>query len=74
MRLTCFQAPQSKKRAVWENNLRKVATIETLEDFWAVMNKVAPASKLPASCNYHLFREGIEPKWEDKANEGGGKV
>jgi translation initiation factor 4E len=29
--------------------------------------------QLPISCNYHLFREGIEPKWEDKANEGGGK-
>ena len=28
---------------------------------------------MPNSCNFHLFREGIEPKWEDKANEGGGK-
>jgi translation initiation factor 4E len=47
--------------------------METLEDFWAVLNKVAPPSKMAASCNYHLFREGVEPKWEDKANEGGGK-
>lgn len=45
----------------------------SVEDFWAVMNRVVPASKLPNSCNYHLFREGIEPKWEDPANEGGGK-
>ncbi len=65
---------QSKKRVVWESNLRKIATMETLEDFWAVLNKVAPPSKMAASCNYHLFREGIEPRWEDKANEQGGKV
>ncbi len=58
---------------MWESNLRRVATLETLEDFWAVLNAVAPPSKMAVSCNYHLFREGVEPKWEDRANEGGGK-
>jgi len=23
--------------------------------------------------NYHLFKEGVEPKWEDPVNRGGGK-
>ena len=38
-----------------------------------MMNRVVPASRLPNSCNFHLFREGVAPKWEDAANEGGGK-
>jgi hypothetical protein len=66
-----LQAPQAKKRTVWENNLRKVwlvqtwlcvklnekqvATIETLEDFWGVMNKVAPAGKVRIFCFVSRF-------------------
>lgn len=30
-------------------------------------------SLLPIGSSYHLFRTGIEPKWEDEANESGGK-
>lgn len=57
----------------WDSNLRKVGTVSTLEEFWGVLNAVAPPSKLPSDCNYYLFREGIEPTWEDKHNEAGGK-
>jgi len=35
-------------------------------------NNIVPASKLPTGSDYHLFREGIEPKWEDSANSHGG--
>jgi translation initiation factor 4E len=36
-------------------------------------NNVLPASKLSSGANYHFFKEGIEPKWEDPVNEKGGK-
>jgi len=28
---------------------------------------------MPSGSNYHLFKHGIEPKWEDTANTKGGK-
>ena len=36
-------------------------------------NNIAKASKLAQGANYHLFKEGVEPKWEDPENERGGK-
>ncbi|KAI8926647.1 translation initiation factor eIF 4e-like domain-containing protein [Entophlyctis helioformis] len=31
------------------------------------------ASEVPVSGNYHIFKEGVEPAWEDPANAKGGK-
>jgi translation initiation factor 4E len=28
---------------------------------------------IPQGANYHLFKEGIKPMWEDPANQRGGK-
>jgi len=57
----------------WHENLKKVLTFDTVEDFWRLFNNIVPASKLSSGSNYHLFKENIEPKWEDPANENGGK-
>ena len=35
--------------------------------------KIYNATDLVEGCNYHLFREGINPKWEDPQNEKGGR-
>lgn len=57
----------------WLKSLKRVYDIATVEDFWAVMNNIAPASELRISANYHLFLKGVKPAWEDPANENGGK-
>jgi len=57
----------------WANNLRKVLTVDTVEDFWRLYNNITPASKLSTSSTYHFFKENIEPKWEDPCNAKGGK-
>ncbi|KAJ2383440.1 eukaryotic translation initiation factor 4E [Coemansia sp. RSA 2603] len=57
----------------WTANLRKVVTMKTVEEFWGVYNTVSIAVDLPNGSNYHLFREGIQPMWEDPVNEKGGK-
>eukprot|EP00301_Raphidiophrys_heterophryoidea_P002661 c1123_g1_i2.p1 GENE.c1123_g1_i2~~c1123_g1_i2.p1 ORF type:complete len:162 (-),score=44.65 c1123_g1_i2:586-1071(-) len=36
-------------------------------------NNISPPSKLALGSNYHLFKNGIEPKWEDSSNTRGGK-
>ncbi|CCI40814.1 unnamed protein product [Albugo candida] len=66
----------SKKRRQsnnWEINLKKVYAFQTVEDFWCLINNILPPSKLPFGSNYHLFKEGVRPMWEDPINAEGGK-
>jgi translation initiation factor 4E len=57
----------------WEQNLKKIVTFDTVEDFWRIFNNIRTASKLNSGCDYHLFKDGIVPQWEDPANVAGGK-
>lgn len=66
-------AGKRTSQSSWGDHLRKIVTFDTVEDFWGLYNNIVPASKLAAGANYHLFKEGIEPKWEDPENEKGGK-
>jgi translation initiation factor 4E len=38
-----------------------------------VFNNIVKVSRLDISSNYHLFKKGVRPEWEDPANEHGGK-
>lgn len=38
-----------------------------------VYNNIVKVSELALNSNYHLFKQGIRPEWEDAANEKGGK-
>ncbi|PRP88929.1 hypothetical protein PROFUN_00397 [Planoprotostelium fungivorum] len=57
----------------WQDSLKKIVTFDTVEDFWGIFNNIRPASKLTLGSNYHLFKEGVEPKWEHPDNFKGGK-
>mmetsp|Transcript_24623 Transcript_24623/g.42399 ORF Transcript_24623/g.42399 Transcript_24623/m.42399 type:complete len:261 (-) Transcript_24623:925-1707(-) len=57
----------------WESNLKKIASFDTVEDFWCIYNNIQQASRLASGCNYHMFKDDVEPKWEDPWNENGGK-
>ncbi|XP_002126987.2 eukaryotic translation initiation factor 4E-1A [Ciona intestinalis] len=65
-----FKNDRQKK---WEDNLRLVTKFDTVEDFWALYNHIQLSSKLQSGCDYNLFKDGIQPMWEDKANKKGGK-
>jgi translation initiation factor 4E len=65
-----FKNDRSKN---WEDNLKQVITFDTVEDFWALYNHIEIVSLLGNGCDYSLFKKGIEPAWEDKANEKGGR-
>ena len=36
-------------------------------------NNIAPVSDLAMKSDYHLFKEGVRPEWEDPQNKHGGK-
>ncbi|OWF39380.1 eukaryotic translation initiation factor 4E-like [Mizuhopecten yessoensis] len=57
----------------WTANLKLVTSFDTVEDFWALYNHVQKASKLPSGCDYSLFKDGIQPMWEDAQNKDGGR-
>lgn len=57
----------------WSDNLRLVTKFSTVEDFWAIYNHIQLSSKLHAGCDYNLFKDGIQPMWEDQRNKDGGK-
>ncbi|GAB9472520.1 hypothetical protein Gpo141_00009696 [Globisporangium polare] len=57
----------------WEENLKNVYAFSTVEDFWCLYNNVLSPTKLAIGSNYHLFKEGIRPMWEDPINAKGGK-
>merc|ERR1712060_816569 len=69
-----FDNPNGRqKQATWGQTLRQVYTFGTVEDFWCLYNNIVPPSKLINGADFHLFKEGIEPKWEDPRCSQGGK-
>nr|XP_033933380.1 eukaryotic translation initiation factor 4E type 2-like isoform X2 [Pseudochaenichthys georgianus] len=49
------------------NNRRKV------EQFWRFYSHLVRPGDLSGHSDFHLFKEGIKPMWEDDCNRGGGK-
>lgn len=69
-----FDNPKRKSNLnSWGDNLKKIYTFSTVEDFWCLWNNIKGAHELAQGSNYHLFKEGVEPMWEDARNEKGGK-
>jgi hypothetical protein len=63
------RSPQS-----YEENTYTLGTTSTVEDFWRLyVHLRRPVDERPTVCDYHVFREGIRPMWEDEANVNGGK-
>jgi translation initiation factor 4E len=57
----------------YEKSIKKVSSFDTVEAMWRVYNHLVRPNELPNTTDYHLFKEGIKPIWEDAANRRGGK-
>eukprot|EP00070_Physeter_catodon_P001627 XP_007103239.2 eukaryotic translation initiation factor 4E type 1B [Physeter catodon] len=64
---------KNDRSRAWQDNLHLVTKFDTVEDFWATYNNIQLASKLSSGCDYALFKDGIEPMWEDSRNRRGGR-
>uniref|UniRef100_A0A224XL18 eIF-4F 25 kDa subunit n=2 Tax=Triatominae TaxID=70999 RepID=A0A224XL18_9HEMI len=63
----------SNRTKNWEDCLMEVGSFGTVEDFWCLFHHIKRASELKPGCDYSLFKKGITPMWEDKANKDGGR-
>lgn len=50
----------------------KIATFHSIEEFWFIISRLKMPSSVAPKADFMVFREGIEPVWEDEANEPGG--
>ncbi|XP_033117890.1 eukaryotic translation initiation factor 4E type 2-like [Anneissia japonica] len=57
----------------YEDNIKMVATFASVEQFWSFYSFLTRPCDLTSSSDYHLFKQGIKPMWEDDANKTGGK-
>jgi hypothetical protein len=67
--LYCLSNPVTKE----ENfDPTLVFRIDSVATFWRTMNNLPPPSELPPPTSMYLFRDDINPKWEDPKNCDGG--
>ena len=58
----------------YENQIKKLAEFETLEDFWSIFQYLKKPDDIKQPIEFQLFKEGIAPMWEDEKNKNGGKI
>ncbi|KAH6845510.1 translation initiation factor eIF 4e-like domain-containing protein [Chaetomium sp. MPI-CAGE-AT-0009] len=70
-----FRPPISKANGFieYEKTLHPIATVDSVEHFFKVYQHLKRPSTLPLVSDYHLFKKGIRPIWEDEENKNGGK-
>ncbi|KAK9316915.1 translation initiation factor eIF 4e-like domain-containing protein [Lipomyces starkeyi] len=57
----------------YEKATKEISAFSTAEDFWRLYSYLARPSALPYTSEYHLFKTGVRPIWEDPTNINGGK-
>lgn len=69
-----FRPPIPKNISIpYEDTVHSMAEVATVEQFWAVCRHLNRPSTLSPVSDYHLFKKGIRPIWEDEENRKGGK-
>ncbi|KAI0533469.1 translation initiation factor eIF4e [Xylaria digitata] len=57
----------------YDKTLHPMMSVKTTEEFWLAYSHLKRPSSLPTVSDYHLFKEGVRPIWEDEENKHGGK-
>jgi len=65
--------PPTQKNADYEKSTKAMCKMGTAQEFWKVYAHLRRPSSLPTVSDYHFFKEGIRPVWEDEENKRGGK-
>jgi translation initiation factor 4E len=58
----------------WNQLVTKLASFQSIEDFWSAYNYINRPNQLPTHTDIHLFKHNIIPVWEDIHHQFGGKI
>jgi translation initiation factor 4E len=56
----------------WGANIKPVATVQTVEEFWRLYNNVIRPQLLGSKATFNFFKFGVKPMYEDIYNKQGG--
>jgi len=62
-----------KQNHNFDQNLKLIGRFGTCEQFWSLYSHMVKPGDLASHSDFHLFKMGIKPMWEDEANKFGGK-
>merc|ERR1711881_169798 len=57
----------------FDQNLQLLGSFATCEQFWKIYARLIRPGELTSHSDFHLFKKGIKPLWEDELNRYGGK-
>ncbi|KAI6205286.1 hypothetical protein M3Y94_00775100 [Aphelenchoides besseyi] len=57
----------------YANYVQPVASFSSVEQFWNTYRFIKRPSDINEKVDFHMFKKGIKPVWEDEANKKGGK-
>uniref|UniRef100_A0A665T5N4 Eukaryotic translation initiation factor 4E family member 2 n=1 Tax=Echeneis naucrates TaxID=173247 RepID=A0A665T5N4_ECHNA len=66
-------SPKDSEKEKAEDEDKEQNTRKKVEQFWRFYSHMIRPGDLTGHSDFHLFKEGIKPMWEDDANKMGGK-
>ena len=52
----------------------KIGEARNISEFWEIFQHLRKPAQCPIGTDYHIFKRGIIPMWEDEKNKNGGKL
>jgi translation initiation factor 4E len=68
------QPKQTLDKKEYENQVKKIAEFQTIEDFWAIFQHLRKPDSCKPGIEFQMFKDPIKPMWEDEYNKDGGRI
>lgn len=69
-----FKTKSVQEEKEFFEKIIKIADVENISEFWEVFQHLRKPNQCPIGTDYHVFKKGIIPMWEDERNKNGGKL
>ena len=68
------QPKQTLDKKEYENQVKKIAEFDTIEDFWAIFQHLRKPDSCKPGIEFQMFKDPVKPMWEDENNKNGGRI
>ena len=68
------QPKQTLDKKEYENQVKKIAEFDTIEDFWAIFQHLRKPDSCKPGTEFQMFKDPVKPMWEDENNKNGGRI